>query len=88
MCNYCQVEVIHPDTKFCKWKVFSIEINVMSFMTKAKKMFEVEGSQKKYPGVVMEEHYSVCMEPGGQYLFHFTPETECEPICTIQIVMD
>ena len=39
-----------------------------------KTMFKVEGTDQQYPGVIKEEHYSVCMEPGGNYLFHFTPE--------------
>ena len=29
---------------------------------------------KNYPAVIEEEHYSVCKEPGGEYLFHFVPE--------------
>ena len=35
---------------------------------------EIEGCSQVYPGVVQEEHYSVVAEPGGQYLFHFTPD--------------
>lgn len=27
-----------------------------------------------YPGIVKEEHYTVCMEPGGRYLGHFNPQ--------------
>ena len=34
---------------------------------------EVEGSTQIYPPIQKEEHYSVVSEPGGQYLFHFTP---------------
>ena len=34
---------------------------------------EVEGSDQIYPVIEKEEHYSVVSEPGGQYLFHFTP---------------
>jgi hypothetical protein len=34
---------------------------------------EVEGSTQIYPSIQKEEHYSVVSEPGGQYLFHFTP---------------
>ena len=37
---------------------------------------EVEGSDEAYPGVIKEEHYSVVKEPGGQYLFHFTPDED------------
>ena len=35
---------------------------------------EVEGSSQVYPTIQKEEHYSVVAEPGGQYLFHFTPD--------------
>ena len=35
---------------------------------------EVEGSSQFYPTIQKEEHCSVISEPGGQYLFHFTPE--------------
>ena len=34
---------------------------------------EIEGSDQLYPTIQKEEHYSVVSEPGGQYLFHFTP---------------
>ena len=37
-------------------------------------LLEIEGSTQEYPGMVEEEHYSMYMEPGGNYLFHFTPE--------------
>ena len=37
---------------------------------------EVEGSSQAYPSVVKEEHYSVVAEPGGKYLFHFTPDDD------------
>ena len=35
---------------------------------------EVEGSSQPHPTIRKEEHYSVVSEPGGQYLFHFTPD--------------
>jgi hypothetical protein len=35
---------------------------------------EVEGSSQAHPAIRKEEHYSVVSEPGGQYLFHFTPD--------------
>jgi len=38
-----------------------------------KVMFEIAGSSKMFPGMVKEEHYSVCSEPGGKYLWHFVP---------------
>lgn len=36
-----------------------------------KVMTKVGDSDKMYPGVIKEEHYTVCMEPGGKYLCHF-----------------
>jgi len=36
-------------------------------------MVQAEENGKMYPGVVKEEHYTVCMEPGGKYLWHFVP---------------
>lgn len=47
-------------------------------MDETKVMLEVEGVSRKFPGLVKEEHYTVCSEPGGRFLFHFTPETEVE----------
>ena len=41
-------------------------------MTKV--MLEAEKTDRLYPGAIKEEHYSVCMMPGGKFLFHFTPE--------------
>ena len=38
-----------------------------------KVMLECEDSEKQFPGLIKEEHYSVCEEPGGRYLFHFVP---------------
>lgn len=40
-----------------------------------KVLLEIEGMNKKFPGL-MKEHYTVCSEPGGCYLFHFLPEPE------------
>ena len=37
-----------------------------------KVFIDVEG--RKFPGLVKEEHYTVCSKPGGNYLFHFVPE--------------
>ena len=39
-----------------------------------KAMLECEDSDRQFPGLVREEHYSVCQEPGGKYLFHFVPD--------------
>ena len=38
-----------------------------------KVMMEWEDGGKQFPGLRKEEHYSVCQEPGGRYLFHFVP---------------
>lgn len=35
-----------------------------------------EGSEKLYPSTVKEEHCSVCVEPGGEYVHHFTPSAD------------
>ena len=40
---------------------------------KTKVFFEAEGSDAQYPGVIKEEHYSVC-DSKGHFLFHFTPD--------------
>ena len=37
-------------------------------------MIELDGSNAKFLVTVKEEHYSVCMECGEKYLFHFNPE--------------
>ena len=43
-----------------------------------KVMLEAEGSERQFPGLIKEEHYSVCREPGGNYLFHFVPRDATE----------
>jgi hypothetical protein len=43
-----------------------------------KVMLEAEGSERQFPGLIKEEHYSVCKEPGGNYLFHFVPRETTE----------
>ena len=35
---------------------------------------DVDG--KQFPGMSKEEHYAVCKEPGGEYLFHFVPQEQ------------
>jgi hypothetical protein len=37
-------------------------------------MMTAEDSNKQYPATIKEEHYTVCAEPGGRYLWHFIPE--------------
>ena len=41
---------------------------------KTKVLFEADESDAHYPGIMNEEHYSVC-ESNGNFLFHFTPDT-------------
>ena len=38
-----------------------------------KVMLISEASDRQFPGLIKEELYSVCEEPGGKYLFHFVP---------------
>ena len=33
-----------------------------------------EGFSRKCPSKIRKEHYSICEEPDGRYLFHFTTE--------------
>ena len=35
---------------------------------------DVDG--KQFPGMSKEEHYAVCKEPGGEYLFYFVPQEQ------------
>ena len=37
-------------------------------------MIELDSSNAKFSVTVQEDHYSVYVDPGGKYLFHFTPE--------------
>ena len=38
-----------------------------------KVLLEADNSDQQFPSIVKEQHYSVCSEPGGKYLYHFTP---------------
>ncbi|XP_065671449.1 uncharacterized protein LOC136089407 [Hydra vulgaris] len=49
---------------------------------------EVEGSSRFFPGSIKEEHYTTCMEPGGGFLFHFTPQKSSEEKKHAEIVAD
>lgn len=53
-----------------------------------KVLLEVEGVNRKFPGLIKEEHYSVCSEPGGRFLFHFAPETEVEGKKHAEVIAD
>lgn len=37
-------------------------------------MVQAEENQKYYPSMLKEEHYTICKEPGGKYLWHFVPD--------------
>ena len=37
-------------------------------------LIEADGSEQSFLAKIKEEHNSVVSEPGGNYLFHFTPE--------------
>ena len=51
-------------------------------------MMEIEGCEKRFPGLIKEEHYSVCSEPGGSYLFHFVPEEATDKMKHAEIIAD
>ena len=51
-------------------------------------MMEIEGCEKQFPGLIKEEHYSVCSEPGGSYLFHFVPEEATDKKKHAEIIAD
>lgn len=36
-------------------------------------MLKADNSNQQFPSIIKELHYSVCSEPGGRYLYHFTP---------------
>ena len=57
-------------------------------MDETKVMLEVEAINRKFPGLIKEEHYTVCSEPGGRFLFHFTPEAEVEGKKHAEIIAD
>ncbi|XP_076035029.1 uncharacterized protein LOC143021446 [Oratosquilla oratoria] len=45
-------------------------------MDNTKVFMKVGDSAKLFPAMVKEEHYTCCSEPGGKYLWHFTPEKD------------
>ncbi|XP_047132856.1 uncharacterized protein LOC124811415 [Hydra vulgaris] len=55
-------------------------------IVQTKQMIELDDSNAKFPVTVKEEHYSVCMEPGGKYLFHFTPEKATKSVKHAEII--
>ena len=55
---------------------------------KAKVKLVVDGSDKVYMGVQREEHVSLCQEPGGAYLHHFTPEESTKDMPAAKVVAE
>ena len=53
---------------------------------KAKVLLEVEDSDKVYMGIQKEEHVSLCLEPGGDYLHHFTPGESTKDMPAAKVV--
>ena len=53
-----------------------------------KVMLRAEENNKMYPGIVKEEHYTVCKEPGGRYLWHFHPARSTETKTHAEIIAD
>lgn len=41
-----------------------------------KVLLKADNSSHQFPSIVKEEHYTVCSEPGGRYLCHFTPKKD------------
>ena len=39
-----------------------------------KVMLKTDNSDKKFLSIIRQEHHSVCSEPDGRDLYHFTPE--------------
>ena len=51
-------------------------------------MLKAEESDHRFPGLIKEEHYVVFSEPGGKYLFHFTPEQATKNRKHAEIIAD
>ena len=49
---------------------------------KSKVKLEVEDSDQVFLGIQKEEHVSICQQPGGNYLHHFTPDETTKPVYT------
>ena len=43
-------------------------------------------SFKNYPRKFFEEHYSICSEPGGEYITHFTPDSSNDDLKPAEII--
>ena len=53
-----------------------------------KTLMTIDGSARKYPATIKEEHYTVCAEPGGKYLCHFTPKEATKNMKHAEIIAD
>ena len=53
-----------------------------------KVMLQAEENGKMYPGMIKEEHCTVCMEPGGRYLWHFVPAKATKQKSHAELVAD
>ena len=47
-----------------------------------------EDSEKEFLGLIKEEHYSVCEEPGGKYLFHFVPNESTKEMKHAEVIAE
>ena len=41
---------------------------------RTKFMLKADNSDRQFPSIIKEEHYYVCSESGGKYLYHITHE--------------
>ena len=53
-----------------------------------KVMLKTDNSDQQFPGIIREQHYSVCSEPGGRYIYHFTPKKGSETQKPAEIIAD
>ena len=53
-----------------------------------KVMLKADNSDRQFPSIIKEEHYSVCSEPGGRYLYHFTPKKDSKIKKPAEVIAD
>ena len=51
-------------------------------------MLKVDSYDRCFPSIMKKEHYSVCSEPGGRYLCHFSPEKNVNKKKPAEVVAD
>ena len=51
-------------------------------------MLKVDSYDRCFPSIMKKEHYSVCSEPGGRYLCHFTPQKDLNKKKPVEVVAD